>query len=72
MLASQITPHFGFTAVPATMVLQDTSLVVIAFVLCRSKLNHIPLGEVGSVFTFAFYRRHLKAARNKFTFASTK
>ena len=72
MLASQITPHLGFTAVPATMVLQDTSLVVIAFALCRSKLSHIPLGEVGSVFTFAFYRRHLKAARSKFTFASTK
>ncbi len=72
MIASQITPHFGFTAVPATMVLQDTSLVVIAIVLCQSKLNHITLRDVGSVFTFAFYRRHLKAARNKLTLASSK
>jgi O-antigen/teichoic acid export membrane protein len=72
MLANQITPHFGFTAVPATMVLQDTSLVIIAAVLCQSKLKHITLREVGSVFTLAFYRRHLKTARNKFTFASSK
>jgi hypothetical protein len=72
MLASQITPHFGFPAVPATMVLQDTSLVVIAIVLCRSKLNHVTLRDVGSVFTFAFYRGHLKAARNKFTLVSSK
>ena len=38
----------------------------------ESKLNHITLSDVGSVFTFAFYRRHLKAARNKFIFASSK
>jgi hypothetical protein len=72
MLASQITPHFGFPAVPATMVLQDTSLVVIAMVLCRSKLHHVTLIDVGSVFTFAFYRKHLRATQKLLTLVSSK
>lgn len=71
-LANAITPTFGFTAIPATMVLQDSSLLVIAIVLCQSKLSHIRFRDVGSVFTFGFYRKHLKAARNRFTFVDSK
>ncbi len=71
-LANQILPIFGFTALPATMVLQDASLLVIAIVLCQSKLSHIRLSDVGSVFTFGFYHKHIKAARNRFTYTSSK
>ena len=72
LMASQTALIFGFTAVPATMVLQDALLLTIAILLCQSKLNHIGIRETGSVFTFDFYRRHIKAARNRITFASDK
>ena len=71
-LANAITPVFGFIAVPATMVVQDTLVVLIAIALCQSKLSHVRFRDVGSVFTFAFYRKHLKAARNRFIFANSK
>ncbi len=71
-LANEVIPIFGFTAVPATMVLQDASLLVIAIILCQSKLRHISFQDVGSVFTFGFYLKHLKAARERFTFVSSK
>jgi hypothetical protein len=71
-LASAITPIWGFTAVPATMVLQDTLLLVIAIMLCQSKLSHISLRDVGSVFTVRFYRKHIEAAWNRFVFVSSK
>jgi O-antigen/teichoic acid export membrane protein len=62
LLANQITPTLGFTVVPATMFLQDTLLIGTMILLCRSKLNHIPLREVGSVFKLTFYRRHIRTA----------
>jgi len=71
-LASVVTPILGFTGVPATMVLQDTALTIIAIVLCQSKLSHIRISDVGSVFTLSFYRKHIKAVRNKLSFASSK
>jgi O-antigen/teichoic acid export membrane protein len=71
-LASIVTPIFGFTAVPATMVVQDTALIIIACVLCQSKLSHIQLSDVASIFSFDFYRKQIKAARSKLTVVSSK
>jgi O-antigen/teichoic acid export membrane protein len=71
-LASQITPLAGFNTIPATMVLQDSLLILTAILLCQSKLNHISLKDLGAVFTFGFYRKHIKAARNRFSFANSK
>ncbi len=71
-LASQITPFVGFTGIPATMVMQDTLIVAAAVLLCQSKLNHISLKDLGSVFTFDFYRKHIKAARSKVSLVNSK
>jgi O-antigen/teichoic acid export membrane protein len=72
LLASQITPLVGFTGIPATMVVQDSLLILTAILLCQSKLSHISIKDVGTVFTFGFYRKHIKAARNRFSFANSK
>jgi O-antigen/teichoic acid export membrane protein len=71
-LANAITPIWGFTAVPATMVLQDTLLLVIVIMLCQSKLSHIRLRDLGSLFTLTFYRKHIEAAWNRFILVSSK
>jgi hypothetical protein len=71
-LANEITRIYGFTGVPATMVFQDTLLIVIAILLSRSKLNHNSVKHLGSVFTFGFYRKHIKAARARCSLVSPK
>jgi O-antigen/teichoic acid export membrane protein len=71
-LANAITPIWGFTAIPVTLVLQDTLLLVIVIMLCQSKLSHIRLRDLGSVFTFTFYRKHIETAWNRFIFVSSK
>jgi O-antigen/teichoic acid export membrane protein len=71
-LANFSSAILGFIGIPATMVLQDTSLVVIAIVLCQSKLSHIRFRDVGSVFSFGFYRRHIAAALDRIAVASPK
>lgn len=71
-LANRITRIYGFTGVPATRVLQDTLLIVIAIILSRSKLNHNSVKHLGSVFTFGFYRKHIKAARVRCSFVIPK
>ena len=71
-LANEIAPIWGFTAVPATMVMQDALLIAIALVLCESKLGHIRIRNVSCLFTFRFYRRHMETAWRKFTFVRSK
>ena len=71
-LASLVTPIIGFTGIPTTMVLQDFSLIVIAVVLCQSKLSHISLKDLQTVFTVGFYRKQIRAARTRFSFVNTK
>jgi O-antigen/teichoic acid export membrane protein len=71
-LANSISPVLGFTGIPATMALQDASLIVIAIVLCQSKLSHVNLRDLGSVFTFGFYRRQIAAARDRIAVVSPK
>jgi hypothetical protein len=71
-LASQVTPFVGFTGIPATMVLQDSLIIAAAILLCQSKLNHISMKDLGAVFTFGFYRKHIKAARHRVSFVNSK
>ena len=67
-LASFILPIFGFAAVPGTMVVQDIMLTVLVFTLCKSKLSHISLGDLRSIFSSDFYWGKAQALFNRSEF----
>ena len=64
-LSCFLLPAFGFVAVPGTMVLQDLVLTVLVIILCRSKLTHISLGELRSIFRSDFYWGKAQALFNR-------
>ena len=68
VLANFVLPIFGFIAVPGTMVIQDVSLTVLVFILCRSKLSHISLGDLRAVFSSDFYWGKVQALFNRAEF----
>jgi O-antigen/teichoic acid export membrane protein len=67
-LAYFVVPHFGFTAVPCTMVVQDVALTMLVVTLCKSKLGHISLKDLRSVFSSDFYWGKAQALFNRSEF----
>jgi O-antigen/teichoic acid export membrane protein len=64
-VASYALPAFGFIGVPGTMVLQDIILTVLVITLCKSKLTHVSLGELRSIFRSDFYWGKAQALFNR-------
>jgi O-antigen/teichoic acid export membrane protein len=64
-LAYFVVPIFGFIAVPGTMVVQDVALTVLVVTLCRSKLSHISLRDLSSIFSSDFYWGKAQALFNR-------
>jgi O-antigen/teichoic acid export membrane protein len=64
-LAYFVVPIFGFIAVPGTMLVQDMALTVLVVTLCKSKLGHISLKDLRSVFSSDFYWGKAQALFNR-------
>jgi O-antigen/teichoic acid export membrane protein len=67
-LADFVIPLFGFIAIPGTMVVQDLMLTILIFFLCKSKLTHISMKDLSSIFRSDFYWGKMQALFNRAEF----
>jgi hypothetical protein len=60
-----VLPIFGFIGVPGTMVVQDIGLTILVYFLFKSKMRHVSLGELRSLFRSDFYWGKVQALFNR-------
>jgi O-antigen/teichoic acid export membrane protein len=67
-VADFVIPIFGFIGIPGTMVVQDLTLTFLIFFLCKSKLTHISMKDLSSIFRSDFYWGKMQALFNRAEF----